>query len=229
MIALYFLLSALIALAAAFARAAPHGQTAGRRLLPRPTVAGRSHRRRRLRRGIVAVLPLRRGRHALLRAADDRLGLRLRPLVRLPARQSDQGVSSLLHAADAAHHGHHGRILRPQHRRDVDLPRSHDPLRRRHRLPPPHGAGARSDVEIHLRLLGRHRHGLSGHPAALVAGRRFAALRGAGAQRRRRQPALPENRLSADPLRLQLQDGDFPRSTRSASTPISPRRHPPQR
>ena len=130
--------------------------------------------------------------------------------MRLPARQSDQGVSSLLHAADAAHHGHHGRILRPQHRRDVDLPRSHDPLRRRHRLPPPHGAGARSDVEIHLRLLGRHRHGLSGHPAALVAGRRFAALRGAGAQRRRRQPALPENRLSADPLRLQLQDGDFP-------------------
>ena len=71
-------------------------------------------------------------------------------------------------------------------------------------------AQALSDVEIHLRLLGRHRHGLSGHPAALVAGRRFAALRGAGAQRRRRQPALPENRLSTDPLRLQLQDGDLP-------------------
>lgn len=86
---------------------------------------------------------------------------------------------------DAAHDGHRRRLLRRQPRRDVDLPGGHDPLLGGHDLLPPHGPGARGGVEISVRMLDGHRHGLPGHPAA--GGR--LARRVAGLRRSRRRPA----------------------------------------
>ena len=88
-----------------------------------------------------------------------------------------------------------------------------------------------SGVEIRLRLLDGHRHGLPGHPAA--GRRRPTASRSTtpavAAAAPARQPALPEDGLSADPLRLQLQGRSCSRSTPSASTPTSPPRPRPRR
>jgi len=102
MIALYFLLSALIALAAAFARQRRTVKRLGAAfylvqlsLVAHIVAEGYGEVSSQFFRFDAAGTLF----FALLTIV---LGLRLRPLVRLPARQSDQGVSSLLHAADAA-------------------------------------------------------------------------------------------------------------------------------